>query len=273
VTDKPAFADASLIEELTAIAVRAADTILRIRESSFNVREKADASPVTEADHAAEEIILARLSRLLPGIEIISEEAHSRIAAPKPAGAFVLVDPLDGTREFVAGRDEFTVNIALVENGVPQTGIIAAPARGVLWRGAAGRAEKMQIAAGNISKAERISSRRLDRPKCVLMSRSHLDAATDALVKRWPDIETLKAGSSLKFGLIADGTADLYPRLGPVCEWDIAAGHALVVAAGGCVFTPDGGEISYGGAEKNFIVPGFVAWANPACRDQGASVR
>jgi 3'(2'), 5'-bisphosphate nucleotidase len=274
VTDKTAFADAALLEELTSIAMRASAAILAIREGAFSIREKSDASPVTEADHAAEEIILAGLSPLLPGIPVVSEEAHARAAAPQPGATFALVDPLDGTREFVAGRDEFTVNIALVVDGVPRAGVIAAPARQMLWRGAVGKhAEKLKFESGHATGVEKISTRRLDRPQCVLMSRSHPDAATEALVNRWPGIETLKMGSSLKFGLIADGTADIYPRLGPVCEWDIAAGHAIVVAAGGCVVAPDGRELSYGGATKNFVVPGFVAWANTALRDQGASER
>lgn len=215
------------------------------------------------------------LSKALPGVPVVSEEDHARRPVTQAAGTFVLVDPLDGTREFIAGRDEFTVNIALIENETPRVGIIAAPARGSLWRGSARHgAQKLHLTGeGHASDPVTISTRRLDVPRVILMSRSHSDPATTAFAKRWTGIETMTAGSSLKFGLIAEGIADVYPRLAPVREWDAAAGHALVVAAGGIVVTPDGNPLDYGRKENNFTVTGFVAWANPALCDQGASAR
>lgn len=266
------FADARLLDELTAIAARASAEIMRIRERTFGTHQKTDASPVTDADQAAEDIILAGLSRLLPDTPVVSEEDHAR----KPATAaktFVLVDPLDGTREFIAGRDEFTVNIALVEDGTPCVGVVAAPARASLWRGSVGHgAQKLRLTDdGRAADPESIATRRLDVPRVILVSRSHPDPATAAFAGRWPGIETMAIGSSLKFGLLAEGAADVYPRLAPVREWDAAAGHALVVAAGGMVVTPDGRPLGYGRARDDFTVQGFVAWGNPKLCDQGAS--
>jgi 3'(2'), 5'-bisphosphate nucleotidase len=272
VTDR-VYADARLLDELTTIAARAGAEILKIRNRAFVTHQKADATPVTDADHAAEGIILDGLSRLLPGIPVVSEEDHARRPATRAAGIFVLVDPLDGTREFIAGRDEFTVNIALVENGTPHVGIVAAPARASLWRGSTGQgAQKLRMTAdGHASDPVAIAARRLDTPRVILMSRSHPDPATEAFARRWPGIEATAIGSSMKFGLLAEGAADVYPRLAPVREWDAAAGHALLVAAGGAVATPEGDPLEYGRAGSDFIVPGFVAWANPALSRQGAS--
>jgi 3'(2'), 5'-bisphosphate nucleotidase len=272
VTDR-AFADARLMDELTAITARASARILEIRSRAVNARQKADATPVTDADHAAEEIILAGLSRLLPGIPVISEEDYARHPVPLTSSAFALVDPLDGTREFIAGRDEFTVNIALVENGLPHTGIVAAPARACVWRGSRGQgAQKLKLAHdGTAADAAPIKTRRLTPPRVVLVSRSHPDALTQAFVERQPSVEAVPVGSSLKFVLLAEGAADIYPRLGPVREWDAAAGHALVVASGGVVVAPDGGPLQYGRPDRNFTIPGFVAWANPDLSRQGAS--
>jgi 3'(2'), 5'-bisphosphate nucleotidase len=268
-----AFADARLLDELTAIAARASVEILEIRGRAINARQKPDATPVTDADHAAEEIILRGLSRLLPGIPVISEEDFMSGPRPRPDGIFVLVDPLDGTREFIAGRDEFTVNIALIENGSPHAGIVAAPARACVWRGSHGKgAQKLRLTPdGTAADATPIKTRRLIPPRVVLVSRSHPDALTQAFIDRQPAIEAMPVGSSLKFGLLAEGAADLYPRLAPVREWDAAAGHALLVAAGGVVVAPDGSALKYGRPDRNFTIPGFVAWANPDASRQGAS--
>lgn len=258
-------ADRDLLGGLTSLALRASAEILRIRGQSLNARHKADSTPVTDADHAAEEIILSGLAQLLPGMPVVSEEDHARTAAPQPSGTFALVDPLDGTREFIAGRDEFTVNIAIVENGVPSAGVIAAPARNTVWRGALGHgAQRLRHGPdGSVLDTNTIVTRKLPTPRIAAFSRSHPDTASEAFVTRWQNISLMTAGSSLKFALVAEGAADIYPRLSPICEWDIAAGHALVLAAGGVVVAPDGKQLRYGQADRKFVVPGFIAWANP----------
>jgi 3'(2'), 5'-bisphosphate nucleotidase len=178
----------------------------------------------------------------------------------------VLVDALDGTKEFVAGRHEYTVNIALISARTPIAGVVAAPGRGLLWRGIVGHgAERLAIAGGTAGAPDRIKVRQWPSASAVaLVSRSHRDAATEALLERLPPTQHESCGSSLKFCRLAEGTADLYPRLGPTSEWDIAAGHALVVAAGGMVTAPDGGPLAYGNADRKFLVRGFVAWGDPA---------
>ncbi len=257
-----------LLDALTTIASRAGAEIMRIRNSGSNPRRKSDSTLVTDADIAAEALIVDSLQRVLPGIPIVSEEDNAR-GAPSLGRHFILVDPLDGTREFVAGRDEFTVNIAIVENGTPRIGVIGAPARNTIWRGeVGGAAQRLRLAPGEaLDRAENtaIAVRRLAEPRVAVMSRSHLDPATKAFAARWPGLESVSAGSSLKFALIAEGAADIYPRLSPTSEWDIAAGHAIVAAAGGIVVRPDGNPLVYGRTLEKFLVPSFVAWANPSC--------
>jgi len=263
-------ADPLLLDELTSIVSRAGAEIMRVRDGAHNLRHKADSSPVTDADEAAEALILGSLSRTLPGIPIVSEEDNARGSAPALGPVFILVDPLDGTREFIAGRDEFTVNIAIVENGTPRVGVIGAPARGTIWRGRLGQgAQRLRLAPGTApeqAEVETIAARQLATPKVAVMSRSHLDPATKKFVERWPGLDAVSAGSSLKFALIAEGEADIYPRMSPTCEWDIAAGHAIASAAGGLVTDPQGRPLEYGRADRKFLVPSFVAWANPAIR-------
>jgi 3'(2'), 5'-bisphosphate nucleotidase len=253
---------ARVMPELSALVARASAAILAISHTA--ARRKADGSPVTEADDAAEALILEGLSRLLPGVPVVSEERIGREAPPKLDGSFVLVDPLDGTKELVAGRDEYTVNIALISGGAAIAGVIGAPARRLLWRGIFEKgAERLQMADAKLSAAEPIHSRAWPQHGAVaLVSRSHPDAATDAVLARLPAINIQACGSSLKFCRIAEGTADVYPRLGPTSEWDIAAGHALVAAAGGAMTTPDGRPLVYGGALENFRVNGFIAWGD-----------
>jgi 3'(2'), 5'-bisphosphate nucleotidase len=248
--------------ELSALVARASSAILR--HANTAARRKPDGSPVTEADHASEAIILEGLERFLPGIPVVSEERLGSEPAPALSNSFVLVDPLDGTREFIAGSDEYTVNIALLLNGRPIAGLVSAPARGQLWRGIVGRgAERLRMQGDHLSTAEPIHTRPWRQQGAVaLVSRSHLDSATTALLARLPGIEAQACGSSLKFCRIAEGAADVYPRLGPTSEWDIAAGHALVVAAGGGVTAPDASELAYGRALENFLVGGFIAWGD-----------
>jgi 3'(2'), 5'-bisphosphate nucleotidase len=253
-------ADIDLIEPLTALIVDAAAAIRAVAVSALAPQRKADDSPVTIADHAAQAVILAGLARLLPEVPVISEESPERaLAAAAPA--FVLVDPLDGTRDFLAGRDEYTVNIALVRHGTPVLGLVAAPALGLVWRGAVGKgAERLRVTSG-----ESVAIRTRPWPACAVatVSRSHLDPATEAFVARLGEVSALSCGSSVKFCRIAEGGADVYPRLGPTSEWDVAAGHAVLVAAGGVVETPDRTPLVYGRNAPNFRIPAFIAWGDP----------
>jgi 3'(2'), 5'-bisphosphate nucleotidase len=247
---------AVLMDELTAIAARAAEAILALAHRS-DARTKADGSPVTAADEAAEAIICEGLRRMSLGLPIISEEqAAQKKPEPIESGSYFLVDPLDGTREFVAGRDEYTVNIALMTEREPQLGIICAPAAGTIWRGIVGKgADRIEGAVTNRPVAIHVRPRPRDEVT-VMTSRSHLDARTQVFVKALPRVTTIQIGSSVKFCWIADGKADLYPRLAPTHDWDIAAGHAILQAAGGSVTTPDGAPVVYG--TKELLIPAFV---------------
>jgi len=195
---------------------------------------------------------------------VISEEAYGRAPAAALPGTFLLVDPLDGTREFIAGRDDYAVNIAVVSGGVPLAGIIAAPAAGLVWRGAAGRAERLRCDNhGGIIERSPIRTRRWPAQDArAVVSRSHLDAATEDYLKQF-DVARLACGSALKFCKVAEGEADLYPRFGPTSEWDIAAGHAIIAAAGGVMTAADHTPLRYGRIEQRFRVPGFLAWGDP----------
>lgn len=256
--------EARLLDELTMLVARAAAAILAIAPAALAPRTKVDQSPVTAADEAAQALIVGGLAQLMPGMPVVAEEAERR---PEVLGSsFVLVDPLDGTREFIAGRPEFTVNIALVVDRTPVLGVIAGPALGRIWRGCVGTgAERLVFVPGQPPKAVNPTAIRV-RPApsqglVAALSRSHLDAQTEAFLDRLPIVERTSLGSSAKFCLIAEGNADVYPRLSPTCEWDIAAGHAVLTAAGGTVLTPGGQPISFG-QSPDFRVPAFVAWGD-----------
>jgi 3'(2'), 5'-bisphosphate nucleotidase len=256
-----------LLDGLTLIVSRAAAAILAMPRTNLDPREKPDRSPVTSADLSSEAVILEGLARLLPGVAVLSEEATGTRPILPSGGRLFIVDPLDGTREFLAGLDEFVVNIALMEDGAPIAGVVAAPARGLIWRGQVGQgAERLALSPGASLEAvgERVPIRTRARPASgarVLISRSHLDPATDAYVDRLTRPEKIACGSALKFCQLADGTADIYPRLAPTSEWDIAAGHAVLLAAGGDVRKPDGSVLRYGDgyAEGKYLVPAFIA--------------
>jgi len=255
---------AALIPDLTRLVARACGAIRGC--SGLSVRSKADGSPVTDADEAVEAVILDGLAKLLPELPVVAEERVASQAPPPLGGTFVLVDPLDGTKEFIAGRDEYTVNLGIVSNSAPVAGIIAAPAQRRLWRGVVGfGAERLALAGGDFGAVENIHTRAWPSAGAVaLVSRSHRDPATQPLLSRLPVAATESCGSSLKFCRVAEGSADVYPRFGSTSEWDIAAGHALVVAAGGAVAAPDGRPLAYGRSETNFRVPGFIAWGDPS---------
>jgi 3'(2'), 5'-bisphosphate nucleotidase len=259
-----------LIDELTNIVSRAAAAILAVRAGALNVRAKHDRSPVTAADEASEVIILEGVSRTLPGVAIVSEEAFGAAPPEWLGDSFALVDPLDGTREFVSGSDEFCVNLALAaDGGRLRLGIIAAPALGLIWRtAAAGSAERLRLAPGApvTAATERIAIRARSLPASGMVaavSRSHLDPATKAFLAKIPGADTLASGSAIKLCRVAEGAADVYPRLAPVREWDVAAGDAIVSAAGGIVTTRSGEALSYGRIADGFLVPDFVAWGDP----------
>jgi len=258
----------TLLDGLCRIAVRAAAAIRAIAPAALKVRAKDDRSPVTAADETSESVILEGLVELLPGVPVVSEEAAGHAAPRALARQFVLVDPLDGTRELLAGRDEYTVNIALVDNAQPVIGVVAAPALGLLWRGIIGvRAERLMFASDGLSpnsgKPETIRTRAWpDHGAVAIVSRSHLDPATDAYLAQVRPAKRIACGSALKFCRLAEGVADLYPRLAPTSEWDIAAGHALLVAAGGAVTRPDGTPLRYG--QTDFRIPAFIAWGDHA---------
>lgn len=254
--------DVELLRAIAALAEEAGSAIMKFYGSGVSVQAKADATPVTEADHAAEAIILPALERLLPGVPIIAEEAVSQGHIPRIGDAgdarrrFWLVDPLDGTKEFLSHNGEFTVNIALIEGSRPRLGVVHLPALAATYAGAASgtatvarRNEAPHPIAARTPPADGI---------IVLASRSHGDAAAlEAFLADEHVAARQNAGSSLKFCRIAEGIADLYPRLGRTMEWDTAAGHAVLAAAGGRVETLEGAELGYG--KPDFENPHFVA--------------
>lgn len=248
----------TMLEGLLRAAVAAGAEIERIRAQGFEVRSKADASPVTLADQAAEALILARLAELAPGVPVVAEEAAAAGVLPAIGTRFFLVDPLDGTREFVAGRNEYTVNIALIEHGAPVLGVVVAPALGRAFAGdvATRLAFEATTADGGPRRVLRVR-----RPPAeglvAVASRSHGTPETEAWLRAAQVGERVSIGSSLKFCLLAAAEADVYPRFGPTMEWDTAAGHAVVLAAGGSVSELDGRPLRYG--KPGFRNPAFVA--------------
>jgi 3'(2'),5'-bisphosphate nucleotidase len=252
-----------MLQSLIYTAQRAGGAIMAVYATGFAVRDKADASPVTAADEAAEKIILADLAEIAPDIPVVAEESVAGGKIPRVADRFFLVDPLDGTKEFIGRRDEFTVNIALIENGEPVLGVVLAPARRELFWGdvRAGRAGHMDAEPDGTMPLMGAPLRAREAPPDGLVavaSRSHRSPETDAFLAKYPVKEFRSIGSSLKFCLVAAGQADVYPRLGPTMEWDTAAGHAVLTAAGGSVTTLEGGPFRYG--KPDFRNGNFIAW-------------
>jgi 3'(2'), 5'-bisphosphate nucleotidase len=247
------------------IAIEAGEEILRHysehKAGAIAVRRKDDESPVTAADEAAEVVILRELADLAPDIPAVSEESASRGVIPKIGRRFWLVDPLDGTREFLDRNGEFTVNIALIEDGTPVLGVVYAPAKGRLWLGRVGGSafEQDVDPVSGTESAPRPIRVRVPAPDglIVVASRSHRNTKTDEYLRHYRVKDFLTAGSSLKFCLVANGEADLYPRHGDTMEWDVAAGHAVLVAAGGAVTDLDGKPLTYG--KSSLRNPWFVA--------------
>ncbi|THV15435.1 3'(2'),5'-bisphosphate nucleotidase CysQ [Rhizobium rhizophilum] len=242
-------------------AIAAGRVILDIYRAGAEVRLKSDKSPVTEADEKAERLILDALARHLPDIPVVAEEEVAAGRIPDISGGrFILVDPLDGTREFIGGHDDFTVNIALIEAGKPILGVVHAPALGTLYLGGAGKAEKLAVDdTDRVTARRQIAVRPRNATPSALVSRSHNCDATDAYIKKAEILERKAVGSSLKFCLVAEGVADIYPRFSPTMEWDTAAGDAVLRAAGGMVTTEDGAPLTYGKC-----IPGLRVFENPA---------
>lgn len=233
--------------------------IMEIYATDFEARTKSDSSPVTEADEAAEAIILPILRDISPDVPIVAEEAAAAGNIPDVGdGPFWLVDPLDGTKEFLKRNGEFTVNIALIKDRAPVMGVVFLPAKDVLYAGITGYSAWRQFGNGG---KETISVRRPPQDGLTVVgSRSHGDpAAMQEFLKGRPVKENVSAGSSLKFCLVAEGEADVYPRLGRTMEWDVAAGHAVLSGAGGLVTFTDGTPFTYAKNEI-FENPFFVAW-------------
>jgi 3'(2'), 5'-bisphosphate nucleotidase len=252
-----------LMQSLIDLSVIAGQEIMAIYASDFSAKAKGDLTPVTEADEAAERIILSGLARIDSTIPVISEEAASAGRIPEVSSKFFLVDPLDGTKEFISKNGEFTVNIALVENGVPVAGVVYAPALKRIFWGEKG----IGAAQGSINGDANPKWIRLGVRACpddgatVVASRSHRDQATEDYLKSVKVKSLCSAGSSLKFCLVAAAEADLYPRFGRTMEWDTAAGHAVLLAAGGKVVTVDGPLLTYGKRTRGYDNPGFIASA------------
>lgn len=257
-TDKDAVAF-----EFARICSQAAIAVMDVYTSDFDARAKDDKSPVTDADEAAEEIILAELQKSFPDIPVLAEESFSDGFRPEIGSAFILVDPVDGTKEFINKNGEFTVNIALIEDRRPTAGCVYAPAKEKIFVGGssawAGALKAGEAVARNA--LSQITTR--ERPLAgmtAVMSRSHADEKTMKFADDNGVVEKVSAGSSLKFCLVAEGSADVYPRFGPTKEWDTGAGHAVLNAAGGRVTTPEGEDFLYAKEAVEYLNGAFIAW-------------
>jgi 3'(2'), 5'-bisphosphate nucleotidase len=266
---------AALADALLPAVLEAGALEMRYFGSGVTVDHKSDASPVTAADQEAEAIILAALHRIAPNIPVIAEEAASAGHIPTIGNEFFLVDPLDGTREFISGSEDFTVNIALVRNGSPYFGIVYAPATGQLFIGLGDTyqpeaAIQVDVPHGvtNVRHLAELHPRPIQcrtpdlAALTVVSSRSHRTAEVEEFLSPFNVTERRHVGSSLKFVTVARGDADLYPRIGSINEWDTAAGHAVLVAAGGAVTTFDGQPLTYGKVAAKFLNPDFIAWGS-----------
>ena len=249
-----------LQEAVIVIAREAAAAILQVYENAFEVESKSDSSPLTAADLAAHHIIVDGLGRLTPDWPVLSEEAADiPWETRRHWGRYWLVDPLDGTREFVKRNGEFTVNIALIDQNVAIFGVVLAPVGGALWHGVLGQHAYRRDGQTDVQLRTRAPA---TAPLRVAASRSHRDARTEALLARIGDAETVGLGSSLKFCRIADGTLDVYPRFGPTSEWDTAAAQCVLEAAGGAVLAPDGRAFRYN--RRDTLLNGdFIALGDP----------
>jgi 3'(2'), 5'-bisphosphate nucleotidase len=264
------------LDDLITLARAAGREIMAVRAAGFDTETKLDGSPVTIADQRAEKIIEDGLHALAPEIPMIGEEAVADLRIPQCGDLFFCVDPLDGTRGFAKGGDEFTVNIALVERGAPTMGVVFAPASGELFAGEPGRALRGQFDPTSGAEIEAMTPihASVGKPtqwRIVASDISGRNPDTDAFVTAL-DAVTTHASSSIKFCRLAEGAADLYPRFGEVSEWDAAAGHAVLTAAGGGVMRLDGSPLRYGDRDGGFLIRGFMAFASAAAASAARDV-
>jgi 3'(2'), 5'-bisphosphate nucleotidase len=252
----------ALARVFAAIASEAGVAVMEVYASDFETRTKADYSPVSDADERAEEIILGRLERELAGIPVLAEERAAREGVgSKVAEAFLLVDPVDGTKEFIQRKGDFTVNIALIVKGEPVAGCVFAPARKEMYFGGT----EARVIAGfepgaRVGEGDVLKTRGYGEKLVAITSSSHLDERTKEFLAKHSITDQTGIGSSLKFCWVAAGKADVYPRWGPTMEWDTAAGHAVLQAAGGRVTKPDGSPFVYGKGAEGFRNGPFIAW-------------
>lgn len=247
-----------LLEQVLDIAYQAGEAIISVYARDFSVELKDDNSPLTEADQAAHAVIMRGLAGLNVQLPILSEEDTEGFTGVDSGGCYWLVDPLDGTKEFIKRNDEFTVNIALIKNGRPVLGVVTAPALGVAYLAAEG------VGAFKIENGQRHAIQTAGKPTPdkawrVMGSRSHPSPDLAAWLDKLGRHQVQPMGSSLKFGVIAEGNADVYPRLGPTCLWDTAAAHAILLQAGGRVETLEGDPLSYANPDEK-LNPHFVVW-------------
>lgn len=250
-----------LIEPLLVAAKAAGDAVMAIyARGTTQVQHKEDASPVTEADMAAHRVLVSRLLTLLPNCPVVSEEDTGSLRHLSEQGQFWLIDPLDGTKEFIARNGEFTVNIGLIKDGQCVLGVVYAPAMDALYWGgpALGAFRRVQGETTAIS----VSSGAGESRCRVVASKSHLNVATQSLIDRLGAVRLVQAGSSLKFCRVAEGEADIYPRLAPTCAWDTAAAQAVLEGAGGAVLDLQGQPLRYG--KSQVLNPSFIATRDPA---------
>ena len=244
-----------IIDDVVEIALSAGNIILRFYDDQFSIMQKSDGSPVTAADQAAEDYIIPALTRLTPDIPIIAEERVAMGQIPDVSGGtFWLVDPLDGTKEFINRNGDFTVNIGLIQSGIPTLGVVSTPVDNCVWAGS--------LADGALqikdSVQQKIGVRKANQQKItVVASRSHRSPELETFISELKVEQSISRGSSLKFCLIAEGQADIYPRTGPTMEWDTAAGHAVLIAAGGKMAGFDGTQFQY--AKPDFLNGWFIA--------------
>ncbi|HEX5340512.1 MAG TPA: 3'(2'),5'-bisphosphate nucleotidase CysQ [Gammaproteobacteria bacterium] len=252
--------DTVLLGPLLDIARAAGERIMEIYQTDFAVRTKSDKSPVTEADMAAHHVILAGLQRITPDSPVLSEEsAKIPFAERRHWGSYWLVDPLDGTKEFISRNGDFTINIALIQHGMPVVGVVYIPVEGISYYGSVGVGAFRRGPEGE-QQAIRVQPTSSD-PVRVVASRSHRGELLDGYLAKLGGHEIVSRGSSLKFCLVAEGAADVYPRLGPTSEWDTGAGHAVLLAAGGHVINVDGSALSYN-RKETLLNPYFIAYSD-----------